>query len=133
MKGLSARWQKLIVWLTGYLGIIPFVVAGGYIHQKTEDEDVKISAKTALVVTAVFTAIDVLLLIVRNALYLGDAATAAIVKTGYVIAILKAVCFVTLFILDMAGVSFTSVKKEEKKSAPQEQPEREENSQEEQN
>ena len=66
MKGLSCKWQKLIVWVTGYLSIIAFVIGGGYIYMKTEDADVKKSAKTVFLISIAFTALDIIFLIVRN-------------------------------------------------------------------
>ncbi len=101
MKNLSVKWQKLIVWLTGYLNIIAFVIAGGYLYINTEQGEVKNSAKVALFATAVFTAVDIALIFVRNCVYLAKAVTDWIVTTGWVLTIVKIVVFVILFIVDM--------------------------------
>ncbi len=103
MKNLSSRWQKLIVWLTGYLSIIAFVIAGGYLYKNTEHEEVKTSAKVALFVTAIFTAIDILRMIIQYCLMLASSSTEWISKTAWVIAIIQAVVFVVLFIVDMVA------------------------------
>lgn len=101
MKNLSTRWQKLIVWLTGYLSIIAFVIAGGYIHQKTESDDVKRSAKISLFTVAVFTAFEILFSIISYCYNLADTYNSWVSDARYVLAIIKSVAFVTLFIVDM--------------------------------
>lgn len=101
MKGLSVQFQKLIVWLTGYLSIIAFVVAGGYLYQKTEDEEVKSSAKVVLLLTAGFTAIEILLSFLRYCLYIVSAQTGWVNTIGYVVEIIKIIAFVALFIIDI--------------------------------
>ena len=55
MEKLNSKWQKLILWLTGYLNIIAFVLGGGFVYLKTQDEKVKKSAKTVLAFVIVFT------------------------------------------------------------------------------
>lgn len=101
MKGLSLRWQKVVVWLTGYLNIVAFIIAGGYFYQKTEHEEVKRSAIIALFVTAVFTAIDVVRLFILYCLNLGSASTSWLTTTYTVLQIIKILVFVVLFIVDM--------------------------------
>lgn len=109
MKDLSVKWQKLIVWLTGWLGIIPFVIAGGYIHQKSEDQGVRRSAKCALIVVAVFTALEILNLLFTCIFALSDASfdvRNVFTKIFVAVELIRIICFVTLFILDMCGVCF---------------------------
>ncbi|MGN1076903.1 MAG: hypothetical protein ACI4ST_00150, partial [Candidatus Gallimonas sp.] len=101
MKNLSVRWQKLVVWLTGYLSIIAFVIAGGYIHQKTEQEEVRRSAKLALFVTAIFTALDLLRYFLQCCVNLADASSMWIYDMSSVFSILKIVAFIVLFIVDI--------------------------------
>ena len=118
MKNLSVRWQKLIVWLTGYLSIIAFVVAGGYIHRNTEHDELRSSAKVALFVTAVFTGLDMIRYILQYCVGLADASTMWIYDMGYVFAIVKIIAYIVLFIVDMTvgfGHGKQSVKKEEEK------------------
>ena len=111
MKNLSERWQKLILWLTGYLSIIAFVIAGGYIYQKSDNENLRNSAKTVLLITVVFTIIDIILLIVSSIVTMSPTANyAGYVVTASVCAIIKAVCFVTLCILDLCGISLKASK-----------------------
>ena len=105
MKNLSAKWQKLIIWLTAYLNVIAFVLAGGYIYLNTEDEDVKDSAKNALAVVAAFTALDILKTVIYNALYIdGSSALDFLSDAVVVITIIKAIAFVTLFVLDLKNI-----------------------------
>ncbi|MGN1235290.1 MAG: hypothetical protein ACI4U2_04875 [Christensenellaceae bacterium] len=101
MNSLSVRWQKVIIWLTGYLNVIAFVVAGGYLFLKTEREDVKASAKVALAAVAVFSAIDILIAFIRHFLNLTGAATGWLVTVATVFAIVEIIAFVGLFVIDM--------------------------------
>lgn len=109
MKGLSAKWQKLIVWLTGYVNIIAFVVAGGYLFKNTEHEEVKRSAKVSFIVTAIFTAIEVLCLFMQYCVYLAGSSTTWINKTTWVVELIKIVVFAVMLIVDMT-VGFGSYK-----------------------
>jgi len=68
MKNLSIKWQKFITYLTGYLSIIAFVICGGYFYKNTESEDVKSSCKKVLIITLVFTLIDILRMTIYNIL-----------------------------------------------------------------
>lgn len=105
MKNLSSKWQKLIVWVTGYLSIIAFVIGGGYIYMKTEDADVKKSAKTVFLISIAFTALDIIFLIVRNITSAaGDyQALNDISIITSMIAIVEAIVFVVFCALDMVG------------------------------
>ena len=53
------RWKKAFIWLSGYRRIIAFAVVGGYVVVKCEDKELRKTAKTAFIVTLLFTAIDV--------------------------------------------------------------------------
>ena len=112
MKNLSVKWQKIIVWLTGYLNIIAFFLAGGFVFYKTEDEDVKKSAKTVLLFTLVFTAIDIIRLIIYNFASVSDAnynTLNEISKFGLIMSVIKAVVFVTFGILDFFKIKVVPV------------------------
>lgn len=113
MKNLSSKWQKLIVWLTGYVNIIAFFLAGGYIFLKTEDEDVKTSAKTALVLTVFFTVIELVRSVVYSIMSLSEApytTLSNISKVATVFTIIKIVAFMALAILDLCGIKLIPVK-----------------------
>ncbi len=101
MKGLSVKTQKLVVWLTAFLHIIAFVIAGGYLFKNTESESVKRSAKVALFATAISAAVDTVILFIRNCLYLSNGSIRWLEETALVIAIIKIIAFVALFIVDL--------------------------------
>ena len=124
MKGLSVKWQKLIVWLTGYVNIIAFVIAGGYLFKNTEHEDVKRSAKVALIVTAIFTAIEALCLFMSYCVYLAGSSTAWISKTSWVVELIKIVVFAVLLIVDLT-VGLGSAKSANSPKAEEENSEKE--------
>lgn len=81
-EGWTTRWKALFIWLSGYLSIIAFAVVGGYAIVKSEDEELKKTAKQALIVTLIFTAISMFLLLyssiggMTDGYYLSDANTA---------------------------------------------------------
>ncbi len=60
-EGWTTRWKALFIWLSGYLSFIAFAVVGGYVIVKSEDEELKKTAKTVLIVTLIFTAISMFL------------------------------------------------------------------------
>ena len=118
MKNLSSKWQKVIVWLTGWLNIIAFVIAGGYVYLKTEDEDVKASAKTVLGVTLTFTGLDLLRGLVYNIANLANVEYKilnVIADVGVMLTVLKAIIFLAFFVLDVCGVICRSTKNNEDK------------------
>ncbi len=107
MNGLSAKWQKLIVWLSGYLGITSFLIGAGFVYLKTDDDDVKNSCKTVLVLLAVFTGASILFsTVLYNLFALFDMYNVTSVFSDIATAfnIIKAILFVTLFILDLCGI-----------------------------
>lgn len=112
MKNLSTKWQKLIVWLTGYLNVIAFFIAGGYTYLNTEDEDVKDSAKNVLLLLAGFAGIELVRSLIYNTMSVfgADYSSLSVVSTiGTAIAVIKTIAFAVLFALDMNGIKLRSV------------------------
>lgn len=59
MKNIwNNRWKKALIWLCGYVSLIAYAITGGYVIVKSEDEDLRRTAKTAFIVTLIFTALD---------------------------------------------------------------------------
>ena len=113
MKNLSVKWQKAIVWFTGYINVIAFFLAGGYTYLNTECDDVKASAKNVFVLLLGFTGIDILRAIVYNIMSVADAsykALSVVSDIGTVVSVIRMIVFVTFFILDLHGFKFTSIK-----------------------
>ena len=107
MKKLSPIWQKCIVWFTAYVNIIAFVIAGGFIYNKTENEDVRGSAKLALLTFGSFTVLELVRSLVYNLLNLFGASydtLSVLSDIALVFAILRILAFVALFVLDLCGV-----------------------------
>lgn len=59
-KTWNNRWKKALIWLCGYINFIAYAVVGGYVIAKSEDEELRKTAKTAFIVTLIFTAIGAL-------------------------------------------------------------------------
>ena len=112
MKNLSTKWQKLIAYLTAYLGIVPFLIGGGYIFLKSDDEPAKKSVKMAFLLTIVFTVLEFIVIIVNYfaqvstyTAFTYDAQNGSIVFQA-IVAIVKFVAFTVAFCLD----AFTMIK-----------------------
>lgn len=60
-EGWTKRWKALFMWLCGYLSIVAFALVGGYVIVKSEDEELKKTAKLILIITLIFTAISMFL------------------------------------------------------------------------
>ncbi len=67
----TKKWKTVLIWLCGYLSIAAYALVGGYTIVKTEDDELKQTAKTALIVTLIFTAISAFLAIFN---YIGSMA-----------------------------------------------------------
>ena len=97
-EGWSTRWKSLLIWVCGYLSIIAFAVAGGYAIVKSNDEELKSTAKKAFIVTLIFTLI---------AMFLGlySAAYGAYSVMSKIVTIAKIVVFVVFAALSFFGGS----------------------------
>ena len=126
MKGLSSNIQKLILWLTGYVNIIAFILAGGYIFKSTDDEDVKESAKNVLFLYAIFTGINLVRNLIYNIMNVFGAsydALSVVSTIGTVFSIIQAIAFATLFILDIYGIKLAfKAKSAQQQEQPTEEP-----------
>ncbi len=59
----SSKWKNVLIWLSGYLSIVAFAVVGGYTIVKSDNQECKKTAKYVLLITLLFTAIDIFLLL----------------------------------------------------------------------
>ncbi len=62
----SKGWKKCLIWFSSYMSFVAFALVGGYVIVKNEDEELKKTAKTALIVTLIFTAISAVLSVFYN-------------------------------------------------------------------
>ena len=62
----SKSWKQILIWVSGYVGILAFAVVGGYTIVKSEDKELRRTAKQCFIVTLIFLAIDALLSILTN-------------------------------------------------------------------
>lgn len=121
MKGLSAKWQKVIIWLTGYANIIAYVIAGGYLFKNTEHEEVKHSAKIAFVVTAIFTVLEALCQFLNYCCGLAESSGSWLNKFYYVVEIVKIIAFAIMLIIDVTCGFGSANKKTEQKEETKEE------------
>lgn len=59
----TKTWKKALIWLCGYSSFIAYALVGGYVIVKSDDEELKKTAKTAFIVTLIFTALSAILLL----------------------------------------------------------------------
>ena len=59
----TKKWKEVLIWFSAYIGFIAFAIVGGYVIVKSNDDDLKKTAKTALVVTLIFSAVSAFLLV----------------------------------------------------------------------
>jgi cytochrome bd-type quinol oxidase subunit 2 len=109
----SKKWKGVFLWLSGYLSIIAFAIVGGYTIVKSEDDDLKKTAKSVLIVTLIFTAISALLTIVSTVGGMFDGYYNSDIYAIYkIVNAVSAVVKIAVFAL---SIIFEFVKKEEKK------------------
>ncbi len=61
MNTWSKKWKQILIWFSGYVSFLAFAIVGGYTIVKSEDEDLKKTAKQTFIVTLIFTAVSALL------------------------------------------------------------------------
>ena len=68
----TKKWKKVLIWVSGYFSILAYAIVGGYVIVKSEDDELKRTAKFAFIITLVFTALSAFLSIFN---YCGGMAT----------------------------------------------------------
>lgn len=59
----TKKWKEVLIWFSAYISFIAFAIIGGYVIVKSNDDDLKKTAKSALIVSLIFSAISALLLV----------------------------------------------------------------------
>ena len=59
----TKKWKEVLIWFSAYISFIAFAIVGGYVIVKSNDDDLKKTAKSALIVSLIFSAISALLLV----------------------------------------------------------------------
>ncbi len=62
----TQKWKSILIWASAYINFIAFALVGGYAVVKTEDENLKKTAKQALIVTLIFSALSAFLALFSN-------------------------------------------------------------------
>ncbi|MGM9645461.1 MAG: hypothetical protein ACI3XS_02055 [Eubacteriales bacterium] len=58
MKELwTTKWKKVLIWACGYISFMAFALVGGYVIVKSDDEELKKTAKLTFIVTLIFTGV----------------------------------------------------------------------------
>ena len=105
-EGWTTRWKALFIWLSGYLSIIAFAIVGGYAIVKSEDEELKKTAKQALIVTVIFTAISMFLSLYNAIGVMTDGYYASAAYEAYsILSQLTAIAKIIVFVV-FAAMSF---------------------------
>lgn len=113
---MSNMWKKIFILLSGYVNFIAFAVVGGLVCYKTEDEELKKTAKLTLIVSLIFLGLLAIFAIYN---YIGGMCNGYFSSTAYdayviinnIILIAEIIVFAVLIIMELVkGLS----KKEEK-------------------
>ncbi len=68
----SAKWKKCLIWFCSYASIVAFALVGGYTIIKSDDEELKKTAKTSFIVLLIFAAIGAFFTIFSNFASMSD-------------------------------------------------------------
>lgn len=118
-EGWSRRWKALLIWASGYLSFIAYAIVGGYVIVKSDDEELKDTAKKAFIVTLIFTAISMFFSIYNSigalsSSYYSSGAYVAYGVLQMIVNIAKIVVYVVFALLSFINVKVVSDKSEEK-------------------
>ena len=118
-EGWSRRWKALLIWASGYLSFIAYAIVGGYVIVKSDDEELKDTAKKAFIVTLIFTAISMFFSIYNSigalsSSYYSSGAYVAYGVLQMIVNIAKIVVYVVIALLSFFNVKVVSDKSEEK-------------------
>ena len=118
-EGWSRRWKALLIWASGYLSFIAYAIVGGYVIVKSDDEELKDTAKKAFIVTLIFTAISMFFSIYNSigalsSSYYSSGAYVAYGVLQMIVNIAKIVVYVVFALLSFFNVKVISDKSEEK-------------------
>lgn len=118
-EGWSRRWKALLIWASGYLSFIAYAIVGGYVIVKSDDEELKDTAKKAFIVTLIFTAISMFFSIYNSigalsSSYYSSGAYVAYGVLQMIVNIAKIVVYVVFALLSFFNVKVVSDKSEKK-------------------
>jgi len=118
-EGWSRRWKALLIWASGYLSFIAYAIVGGYVIVKSDDEELKDTAKKAFIVTLIFTAISMFFSIYSSigalsSSYYSSGAYVAYGVLQMIVNIAKIAVYVVFALLSFFNVKVVSDKSEEK-------------------
>ena len=118
-EGWSRRWKALLIWASGYLSFIAYAIVGGYVIVKSDDEELKETAKKAFIVTLIFTAISMFFSIYNSigalsSSYYSSGAYVAYGVLQMIVNIAKIAVYVVFALLSFFNAKVVSDKSEEK-------------------
>ncbi len=119
MKNIwSNKWKQVLIWFSGYISFLAFALVGGYTIVKSEDEELKKTAKQTFTVVLIFAAISALFSILN---YIGGFGDNYYNSSLYdIYSILTRLLSIAQIVVYTTFIIMTLVKKEEA-SAPVEE------------
>lgn len=100
------RWKKALIWFSGYFSLIAFAIVGGYVIVKSEDDDLRYTAKNAFFVVLIFAAIDAFISVLSsiNSLSGYNATFANILSwVRFIVLIAETTVYVVFILLSLFG------------------------------
>ncbi len=104
----TKKWQNALIWACGYLSIVAFVLVAGWAILKSEDEELKKTAKKAFFIVLIFAAISALLALFNACAgifdsYYGSSAYDFYTIASKIITIAEIITFAVFIVLNFAG------------------------------
>ena len=102
MKELwTLRWKKALLWLCGYVNLIAFAVAGGYVIVKSTDKELQRTAKLVFVIVLLFTAVEALIAILSGIAALGARMGSALTWIGFFVTLFRIAVFAAGIVMEL--------------------------------
>ncbi len=68
----SMKWKKVLIWFSGYISFLAFALVGGYAIVKSENEELKKTAKQTFIVVLIFAAVNAFFALFSNICGMSD-------------------------------------------------------------
>lgn len=107
----TQKWKKVLIWFSGYFSLIAYAIVGGYVIVKSEDKELKKTAKIALVVSLIWAAVSAFLTIFYSCLSMSSGVAYNGAYDAYVI--MRAVFDILKIVTYAVIILITLFKKEE--------------------
>jgi hypothetical protein len=104
---------KILIWISGYLGYIPFILVGGFSYFYLKDEELQGTTKKTLWVVLSFLCLEVIMSIVSSIVSMANGNFMALQNIESIINIVRIVIFIAFACLDLFSKSNKKMNKDD--------------------